>query len=157
MSVFHAKTVRQIAATAAILLAIAGCTETDQGFGVESAVAEAVADYQYVIPVGAGLALDAGSPLAILPARLDATVGQTIQIINEDDRGHLVGPWFVGGGETLRQRFASPGEFIGECTVHPSGQIKVTISQVKVPVSQVKVPASQVKVPASQVKVPVSQ
>jgi len=28
----------------------------------------------------------------------------------------------------MRQTFASPGEFIGECTVHPSGQIKVTIS-----------------------------
>lgn len=121
-------TVRQIVASAAILLAVAGCTDTDAGFGVEEAAVEAVADYDYVIPRGAGLALDAGSPLAILPADLDAQVGQTIQIVNEDDRGHLVGPWFVGAGETLRQQFASPGEFIGECTVHPSGLITVTIS-----------------------------
>jgi len=31
-------------------------------------------------------------------------------------------------GETMRQTFKSPGEFIGECTVHPSGQIAVTVS-----------------------------
>ena len=51
-----------------------------------------------------------------------------IEIENEDDRGHLVGPFFVGAGETLRQRFSSPGEFTGECTVHPSGQITLTVT-----------------------------
>lgn len=85
------------------------------------------ANYFYTIPLGAGEALDAGSPLEILPARLDAQVGESIEIVNEDDRGHLVGPWFVGAHETLRQEFVSAGEFIGECTVHPSGQIIVVI------------------------------
>jgi plastocyanin len=33
----------------------------------------------------------------------------------------------VGANETLRQRFASEGEYIGICTVHPSGQIVVTV------------------------------
>lgn len=122
------RTARDLAASAAILLAIAGCSGGDEAFDVEDAVETVVADYDFTIPVGAGEALDAGTPLAILPARLDATVGETIQIVNEDDRGHLVGPWFVGAGETLRQTFASPGEFIGECTVHPSGEIRVIIS-----------------------------
>ena len=54
-------------------------------------------------------------------------VGEVIEIVNEDDRGHLIGPFFVGAGETLTQRFASPGEFIGICTVHPSGEIVVTV------------------------------
>lgn len=106
-----------------------GATACSDGqIEVEQAEANAKASYAYLIPAGAGLALDAGTPLEILPARLDASVGETIEIVNEDDRGHLVGPWFVGGGETLRQTFTSAGEFLGECTVHPSGEIRVVIS-----------------------------
>ena len=120
--------VRRLVAAAALLVALTGCSDGDSGFGVNDAEVSAVADYDFSIPEGAGLALDAGTPLNILPARLDARVGQTIQIVNNDDRGHLVGPWFVGANETMRQTFASPGEFIGECTVHPSGEIRVIIS-----------------------------
>ena len=122
------KTVREIVAAASILLAVAGCSGGTESFEQIDAAVEAVADYDYTIPVGAGLALDAGTPLEILPGTFDARVGQTIQIVNQDDRGHLVGPWFVGAGETMRQTFKTPGEFIGECTVHPSGQIVVTVS-----------------------------
>ena len=80
------------------------------------------ATYDYTIPEGAGLALDAGKPLSILPGSLTATVGQTIRIVNEDTRGHSVGPWFVSGGATLRQEFTTPGAYEGLCTVHPSGE-----------------------------------
>ena len=83
--------------------------------------------YEYAIPVGAGAALDAGQPLEILPAELDAHVGDTIRIVNHDDRGHNVGPFFVGAGETLTQQFASPGDFVGICTVHPSGQFTLHV------------------------------
>ena len=122
------KTVRETVAAASILLAVAGCSGGTDSFEQIDAAAEAVADYDYTIPVGAGLALDAGTPLEILPGSFDARVGQTIQIVNEDDRGHLVGPWFVGAGETMRQTFKTTGEFVGDCTVHPSGQIVVTVS-----------------------------
>lgn len=121
-------TVREIVASASILLALAGCSGVPDVFDQTDASATAVAEYDYLIPAGAGLALDAGTPLEILPAQLDAKVGETIQIVNKDDRGHLVGPWFVNAGETLRQTFKSPGEFIGDCSVHPSGQIRVIIS-----------------------------
>lgn len=85
------------------------------------------ATYEYAIPAGAGEALDAGQPLEILPAELDAHVGDTIRIVNHDDRGHNVGPFFVGAGETMTQRFASPGDFVGICTVHPSGQFTLHV------------------------------
>ena len=87
----------------------------------------ATATYEYAIPSGAGAALDAGQPLEILPAELDAHVGDTIRIVNHDDRGHNVGPFFVGAGETLTQQFASPGDFVGICTVHPSGQFTLHV------------------------------
>lgn len=85
-------------------------------------------DYDYTIPEGAGLAIDAGEPLDILPAELDAKVGQVIRIVNNDDRGHVVGPFFVGANETLTQKFRSAGEFSGECSVHPSGRIVLKVT-----------------------------
>lgn len=89
---------------------------------VDAGGAVAAATYEYTIPAGAGEAIDAGRPLDILPGELDAHVGDTIRIVNQDDRGHNVGPFFVGAGETMTQQFASPGDFVGICTVHPSGQ-----------------------------------
>lgn len=82
-----------------------------------------------MIPAGAGEALDAGKPLEILPGELVVTVGETIRVVNEDDRGHNVGPFFVGAGETLSQRFSSPGEFVGVCTVHPSGELVLVVNE----------------------------
>ena len=84
-------------------------------------------DYSYTIPAGSGDAIDRGEPLEILPQALEARVGEVLELVNQDDRGHLVGPFFVGAGETLRQRFNAPGSFIGACTVHPSGEFVLTV------------------------------
>jgi plastocyanin len=114
----------------AVLLGAAGigaCAGDDAGPGVEAA-SGVDADWAFTIPAGAGERIDAGEALAILPAEMDVRVGQVIRIVNEDDRGHLVGPFFVGAGETLVQRFSSPGEFVGECTVHPSGRLVLRVS-----------------------------
>ena len=113
----------------ALLVGAAGCGDDDDagpGFTPDSGIVDAT--YEYTIPLGAGEALDAGEPLEILPGTLDATVGESIVIVNEDTRGHNVGPWFVGAGETLRQTFSSPGSFEGICTVHPSGQLVLNVS-----------------------------
>ena len=99
----------------------------EQEIRFEDEVEPAEADYAFAIPLGAGEALDRGDPLEILPGEMTVAVGEVIEIVNDDDRGHLVGPFFVGAGETLRQRFASPGEFIGVCTVHPSGELILEI------------------------------
>ncbi|MEM9607795.1 MAG: hypothetical protein AAGA99_10265 [Actinomycetota bacterium] len=113
----------------AFALALVGCGDDgDEVFGLDDAGVAEVSDYAFLIPAGAGEAFDRGEPLEILPGNLDVRVGEVLEIVNEDDRGHLIGPFFVGAGETLRQRFASPGEFIGICTVHPSGEITVTVS-----------------------------
>lgn len=116
------------AATAAFLLAVAGCGSDSSDPATVAVTGDEVATHQFVIPVGAGEALDAGTPLEILPGELDVRVGETIRIVNEDDRGHSVGPFFVGAHETLTQRFSSPGEFVGVCTVHPSGEIVLVVT-----------------------------
>ncbi len=85
--------------------------------------------FDYVIPAGAGDRIDAGEPLAILPEELNAKLDETIQIVNLDDRAHVVGPWFVGAGVTLRQRFTVAGVFDGSCSVHPSGGFTVVVTE----------------------------
>lgn len=108
--------------------ALTACSTTPESlFGDDSG--SGAADYEFTIPAGAGEAIDRGEPLEILPAQLEVKVGEVIVIVNRDDRGHLVGPFFVGAGETLRQKFSSPGTFIGECSVHPSGQITLEVSE----------------------------
>ena len=91
--------------------------------------AAGAADYSYTIPAGSGEAIDRGESLDILPRELDVKVGEVLELINRDDRGHLVGPFFVGEGETLRQRFNAPGTFIGACSVHESGEIVLTVTE----------------------------
>jgi plastocyanin len=116
-------------AVVASLVLFLGCGgDAGSGPGVAAVGADQPATYEYVIPAGAGEAIDRGEPLEILPAELDVTVGETIRIVNHDDRGHNIGPFFVGAGETVTQRFSSPGEFVGVCTVHPSGQIVLVVS-----------------------------
>lgn len=80
-----------------------------------------------MIPAGAGDRIERGEPLDILPRELVAQLNETIIIVNQDDQAHLLGPWFVGAGETLRQRFTTAGVFEDECTVHPSGQFTVVV------------------------------
>lgn len=106
---------------------LAGCGGGDE-VGVSEPSADQAADHQFTILDGTGEAMDRGEKVDILPAELDVRVGQVLEIVNQDDRGHLVGPFFVGAGETLRQQFTSPGTFEGICTVHPSGQFVLTVT-----------------------------
>jgi plastocyanin len=94
---------------------------------INSADAAAAADFDYLIPAGTGARLDAGERVEIIPAELEVKVGQVIRIVNEDDRGHIIGAFFVAAGETLRQTFSSPGVLAGECSVHPSGSFVLTV------------------------------
>ncbi len=120
--------VAPFAAAVIALGALAGCgSDTSADPATEAVDSTDAATYEYVIPQGAGEALDAGTPLEILPAELEVRVGETIRIVNDDDRGHSVGPFFVGANETLTQRFSSPGEFVGVCTVHPSGEFVLVV------------------------------
>ena len=83
--------------------------------------------FSYVIPAGTSDRIAEGEPIDILPRELVAQLDETIQIVNEDDEPHVLGPWFVGAGETLRQRFTTAGVFEGTCSVHSSGEFTVVV------------------------------
>jgi hypothetical protein len=85
-------------------------------------------DYDYDIPLGTGERFDNGEDIDIIPAELVVSVGEVLRIVNHDERDALIGPFFVGAGETLVQRFTAPGEFTGLCTVHPSGEFVLKIN-----------------------------
>lgn len=113
-----------------LALVAVGCGgEERQGALVEPDPTADDFDYDYDIPPGSGDRLDAGEDVEILPRQLEVSVGEVMRIINRDDRDHLIGPFFVGAGETLVQRFAAAGEFEGLCTVHPSGEFILHVSQ----------------------------
>lgn len=86
-------------------------------------------DYDYLIPIGTAERISDGEEVEILPAELAVRVGEVIRIINEDDEGHFVGIFYVGAGETVTQRFTSAGEFVGACSVHPSGQLTLEVRE----------------------------
>jgi plastocyanin len=107
--------------------AFTACSSDDGGALIEAEAEATAADYQYLIPAGTADRIADGELVEILPAELAVNVGEVIRIVNEDDEGHFVGIFFVGAGETVTQRFASPGEFVGQCTVHPSGQLSLKV------------------------------
>lgn len=120
------------AALAAVLACVAVGTwwatrPTDLGPATVDTVVQR-ADFDYAIPAGTGAKLDAGATIDLLPEEIRARVGQTIRIVNRDDRTYLLGPFIVGPRETLTQRFASPGTFDGQCAVHPSGKIRLVVT-----------------------------
>ncbi len=112
---------------AALIFTATACSSERSGALVVPESRSAAVDYGYVIPLGSGDRIRGGEPLALLPAELDVHVGEVIQIVNEDSEGHFIGIFYVGPGETVTQRFSSPGEFVGNCSVHPSGQITLRV------------------------------
>ncbi len=118
---------RTFARCIAIAALIASCGGTSDALVVDDT--SPTVDFEYYIPPGTGEDIRAGADVEILPAELDVHVGQTIRIVNDDDEGHYVGIFYVGANEQVTQRFASPGTFVGNCTVHPSGTISLVVSE----------------------------
>lgn len=116
---------RAIVALVALLLAL---VSTACGSGGSTTEPE-VPTFSYVIPEGSGERIARGEPLAILPRDMRTKVGETIQIVNDDTVPHILGPWFVGPGETVRQRFVTAGVYEGSCSVHPDGAFTVIVDE----------------------------
>lgn len=127
---------QMLAASTALALslgALGACGAADERAGSPAAGGAAVStlpgpyDYDFTIPAGTGERIDAGERPEVFPDTLDVRVGETIRIVNDDDRGHTMGTFFVLANSTLTYRFSTPGVFEGECTVNPEDGFVLTI------------------------------
>lgn len=101
---------------------------TVAGGGSRVSVAEGNIVYHYIIPPGTGAAVDAGELVQVMPNELFINRGDAVQVENRDNRGHTVGPFFVGEGETVSQVFNSEATYVGVCTVTPEGEIRIIVT-----------------------------
>ena len=113
-----------LSALAVLTLLFAAACSSSSGTTAEDDVPE----YDYVIPAGYAAALEAGDAPVIIPAELDVRVGESIRVVNNDSVDHLIGPFFVGAGETLRQNFPNEGRFEGVCTTHEDGSFVLNVT-----------------------------
>ena len=108
-----------------------GSRSGNDGGSVSDGVSDVGDDVEFaedfVIPAGTAEQIEAGEEVEIVPQELVMETGESIRIVNEDDVGHVVGVFYVGAGETLTQRFDTPGELSGECSVHPSGSFTLRV------------------------------
>lgn len=100
---------------------------SSSGVQIASATDAVSFEHDYVIPLGTGNQIDAGETVEIVPLELVVHVGDAIRIVNDDDRDHVVGVFFVGSGETLTQRFTTPGVLEGQCSVHSGGEFTLRV------------------------------
>lgn len=128
--------VRLLAAALAVGLVAAGgwawwSSARDDGGAESVAVGDAVGpvEHRYVIPPGTAERVAAGEQVDVIPLRIEAMVGETIEIVNEDDRVNQVGVFVVGPGQTVRQRFTTPGVLEGACDVHPQGTFTIEVAE----------------------------
>lgn len=84
--------------------------------------------YTITVPQGTGARIDAGELVELMPADLRLGINDTLVIDNQDVQTHLVGPFTVRPGETLNHKFTQAGVYTGVCSIHPSGEVKITVS-----------------------------
>ena len=115
---------------AILIIAIVGLVGFVIATVVGSTQSKTSHEYRIVIPAGTGDRIAAGENPAIVPPEIHLTLGEkdTLVIENRDTVGHTIGDFWVGTGETVRQKFQTPGVYLGLCTVHPAQQIQIIVS-----------------------------
>lgn len=85
--------------------------------------------HEYTIPAGAYARTEAGEDLGIIPAEIEVHVGDRIRIVNEDETGQTIGPYYVGPQSTVEHVFREAGVMEGLCTAHPERSIRIVVSE----------------------------
>lgn len=80
---------------------------------------------EIVIPAGTGERVDAGEVVDAVPSTIEMSVGDTLVLVNEDNRPHVVGPWTVLPGTEFSYTFAEIGSFSGACSAHPDNTVRI--------------------------------
>ena len=84
--------------------------------------------YEVVVPAGTYEEVNRGTLVDLLPPIINAKVGDEFVVINEDKVTHIIGPFSVRPGETLRHIWATPAIIQGECTVLVGDQVQIIVT-----------------------------
>jgi plastocyanin len=110
-------------------LALGGSVVLGGCGGGDGTASSSTSDYTYdfTIPEGTGARVNQGEYIDLIPHLMIVTVGETIRIVNEDDRTHDVGPYSVPAGQTLVQTFTTPGRYTGVCSTMPGQEFVLVV------------------------------
>lgn len=124
------------AVSAVALVALAGCGSSGGGAAPTTTIGVRTTDlpiteqatYEYTVPYGTSIKIDAGQTVNIMPQRLDVKVGESIRIRNEDTRDYMIGVFFVKAGQSLSMRFTHSGTLSGSCQMNPEGEFTIVVA-----------------------------
>ena len=102
----------------AVVLAVAG-------FIVATVAINSGTTFAVVIPPGTGEAIDAGEPVDAVPSVIELKVGDTLEIVNNDTRPHVLGPWTVLPGEEVTYTFDQAEDFSAACSAHVDRAVRI--------------------------------
>lgn len=86
--------------------------------------------HRFVITAGTRAALSEGRiPDNAIPSQLTVTVGDTLEVVNQDSSAHTYAFMVLRPGETARHTFRQIGVFSGECTVNEHEKVTITVER----------------------------
>jgi len=112
-----------------IALAVGGVIVAVATMGGEDPPAREARTHRYVVPAGTGDLIAEGKAKDLVPELMHANVGDTLLLVNEDDRVHVVGPFSVRPGETFEFVFPNAGVYVGACSLNAVQETKVIVSE----------------------------
>lgn len=86
-------------------------------------------EVRIVIPQGTWAGIVGGHGDDVIDEEIRLSVGgrNTLVIRNDDIADHNVGPFFVRAGETLRQEFRRPAEYVGACSIRHGAEVSIIV------------------------------
>ena len=111
-----------LAVVAAAIIAIVGIALTRSD-------TDAAQTYSFVIEAGTKELLDTGqTPPNQPPTDLFVKVGDTLEVVNQDNAVHSYSFITVRPGETGSYTFKTPGTYIGACTIGSHTSVTITVT-----------------------------
>lgn len=102
---------------------------------------------QIVIPPGASQRVADGEQLDVLPANTVFVIGDVLEVVNQDDTDHQLGPIWVPPGSTGRIVLEEANKFSYSCSFAPSRYLGL---DVKAPTTlQIRLTALSISVPTT--------
>lgn len=84
---------------------------------------------ELVIPAGTAAEVAAGKPVPSIPEAMDFLIGDTLQVVNQDEVDHQLGPVWVPPGTSASLRLEQADKFAYACSFKPTRYLGVNVRQ----------------------------